>query len=358
MADKKYTNVAVKKLPHSECEITAAIPAEVFDTYRTKAVTELGKDVEVPGFRKGKVPADMLINHIGEGRILEKAGNLALQDIYPTIIVDENLHAIGSPQISITKLAAGNPLEFTAKTALLPEAKLPDYAKIAKKEFAKEEKFEVSDDEVQETLNHIRRQRANIESFEQQKKDGVEKPELPEIKDEDLPELTDEFVATLGDFKTVKDFEAKVRENMLEEKKLRGKEKKRIATVEAIIEKTDMDLPELIVNQELARIQAQLEADVAQTGTKLEDYLKSIKKTIEELREEWKPEAEKRAKLQLILNTIAREQQIEPPKDEVEKEIEHVLEHYPDAERENVKIYVETTKRNELVFQHLEKAAV
>lgn len=357
MAEKKYTDVEVKKLEHSECEITAAIPAEVFDTYREKALKELGADVEVPGFRKDKVPQDMLVQHIGEARILEKAGNLALQDIYPQIIVDEKINAIGSPAINITKLAAGNPLEFTAKTAVLPEAKLPDYMKIAKKEFAKEETFEVTDTELEETLNHIRRQRANIESFEKQKKDGVEKPELPEIKDEDLPELTNDFVATLGDFKTVDEFKTKVRENMLQEKKLKDKEKKRIATVEAIIERTDMDLPELILNQEMNRIQAQLEADIAQTGTKLEDYLKSIKKTIEELREEWKPEAEKRAKLQLILNTIARENTIEPRKDEVEKEIEHVLQHYPDAERENVKIYVETTKRNELVFQHLERAA-
>ena len=357
MTDKKYTDIAIKKLPHSECEVSASVPAAVFDSYRAKALKELGSDVVVPGFRKGKVPEDMLVGHIGEARILEKAGNLALQDIYPQIVLDEKLHAIGSPQISITKLAAGNPMEFTAKTALLPEAKLPDYMKIAKREFAKEEKFEVTDKDLEETLNHIRRQRANIESFEQQKKDGVEKPKLPDVKDEDLPKLTDEFVATLGDFKTVDDFKKKVRENLLEEKKLRDKEKKRIATIEAIIEKTEIDLPELILNQEQNRIQAQMEADVAQTGTKLEDYLKNIGKNLAELREEWKPEAEKRAKLQLILNTIARENTIEPPKDEVEKEIEHVLQHYPDAERENVKVYVETTKRNEMVFQYLERAS-
>lgn len=128
-------------------------------------------------------------------------------------------------------------------------------------------------------------------------------------------------------------------------------------TIEKIIADAKIELPELLVEQEVNRIQMQLESDVVQTGTKLEDYLKNIDKNIEDLRNDWKPEAEKRAKLQLILNKIAAEQSIEPEEDVVKKEIEHVLKHYPQAEEANVRVYVETTKRNEMVFQWLEDSA-
>ncbi|MDP2650009.1 MAG: trigger factor [bacterium] len=355
MPEKRYSDLSVKKLEHSECEIAATIPTEIFASYRTRALKKLGSDIEIPGFRKGHAPEDVIAKHIGEDAILKRAADMALADVYPAIITAEKIDAIGSPHIHVTKLASGNPLEFTAKTAVMPEVNLPDYARIAKAEFSKAPDLEVKDSEVEDVLTHIRRQRAQIESFEKQKAEGIEKPELPEVQGENLPELTDEFVQTLGDFKTVAEFKAKVRENVQEEKRLRDIEKKRVATAEEIIKQTSIDLPAVFVEQEKRRIQSQMEGQAAQAGIKFEDYLRQAGKTIEELRNEWKPEAEKRAKLQLILNKIADEQKIEPQKDEVEREIEHVLEHYPQADRENVRIYVETTKRNEQVFQHLQK---
>lgn len=296
MTQEQYTNVTTTKTGDAQYEITATIPAAVVNEYRAKAIAALGKDIEVPGFRKGHVPEDMLIGHVGESKVMERAGNLALSSIYPKIVVDSNIQAIGSPQIQITKLAKDNPLEFKATTAVMPEVSLPDYVKIAKTIFSKEETFTVEDKEVEETLTHVRRQRAQIDAYEQQKKDGVEQPQMPEVKDEDLPELTDEFVKTLGDFEHVADFTEKVRANILEEKKLRGREKKRVETIEKIIADAKIELPELLVEQEVNRIQMQLESDVVQTGTKLEDYLKNIDKNIEDLRNDWKPEAEKASK--------------------------------------------------------------
>lgn len=359
MITTQYTDVKTKKLDNAEYEISATIPAEVLATFRTKAIDELGKNIAIAGFRKGHVPANMLEEHLGEARIMDRAANMALASVYPSIILSENIDAIGSPQVEIKKLAVGNPLEFTARTAVMPTVTLPNYEKIAQGIFSKEEQFEVTDTELAETLTHVRRQRAQVESYEKQKSEGVEKPEMKNFDDtktEDLPELTDDFVQTLGDFATVADFEAKVKENILEEKKLRGIEKKRIEAVEKIIAESKIELPQLLIEQELNRIQAQMEGEVAQTGTKLEDYLKNVGKTIEELRKDWAPEAGKRAKLQLILNAIAKEKEIAPEEEVVQHEVAHILEHYKDADEENVRIYVETTKRNEMVFKLLEEA--
>ena len=248
-------------------------------------------------------------------------------------------------------------MEFTATTAIMPEIKLADYQKIAKKIFSKEETFEVTDKDLEETLTHVKRQKAQVESYEKQKADGVEKPEMKDMSTEtDLPELTDEFVKTLGDFENVDAFSTKVRENILEEKKLRGTEKKRVETVEKIVADSKIELPNLLIEQETNRIQAQMEAEIAQTGTQIEDYLKNVGKTIEELRVDWKPEAEKRAKLQLILNTISKEEEIEPTDEDIQKEVDHIKGHYPEADVENIQIYVQTTKRNELVFKFFEEA--
>ncbi len=358
MTDTKntqYTDLEVKELKGSEVELCASLPANVLDEAYKKALKRLGEKAKIKGFRPGHVPDDVLLKEFGESYVLETAAQDALSKVYPEIIVNEKIVAIGQPRIQIKKLALGNPLEFTAKTAIMPEIKLPDYVKIAEKTFSAKADLEVSDKDVEEVLQNIRKQKAQIDAFEEQKKEGVEQPEIKKIKDEDLPELTDEFVKTLGDFKDVKEFTAKVRENVGEEKKLKDKEKKRIATVEEIIKQTKLELPAIMIDSELHRMQAQFEGEIAQTGTKTEDYLKQIGKTMEELRESWREEAEKRAKLQLILNEIAKKEDIKPEKEDVEKEVSHVLAHYKDADEMNVRIYVETTKTNELVFQHLEK---
>ncbi len=88
MTNTQYTDLKTKKLDNSEFEISASIPVETIAGYRKKAIKKLGTDVEVPGFRKGHVPEDMLLGHIGESRVMEHAANMALADIYPKIVVD------------------------------------------------------------------------------------------------------------------------------------------------------------------------------------------------------------------------------------------------------------------------------
>src|ERR1035437_805959 len=100
-----YTIKATNKLPHSEVEITVELPAAVLDEYRKKAIVALGKEAELDGFRKGHVPENVLISKIGEGRILEEAAELALQEVTPNILAEEKMNFISQPRVSVTKLA-------------------------------------------------------------------------------------------------------------------------------------------------------------------------------------------------------------------------------------------------------------
>ncbi|MFH1608733.1 MAG: trigger factor family protein, partial [Patescibacteria group bacterium] len=154
----------VKKLPKSEIEIEGELEAEAFELYFDRALNKIGAEIEVDGFRKGKVPQNILLSKIPEIRILEEMAGMAIEEHYPKILESEKLDVISRPEISITKLARKNPLGFKIKTALMPETKLPDYKKIAKDIVSKitdtEKKIEVTEKEVEDTILDIRKSRA------------------------------------------------------------------------------------------------------------------------------------------------------------------------------------------------------
>ncbi|MBL7045166.1 MAG: hypothetical protein ISR98_01020 [Parcubacteria group bacterium] len=344
---KTYTNLEIEKKDNSEVEIKAQIPQEIISKYKESAVKKLGKNIKIDGFREGHVPESVLLGKIGEQVILEEQVQMALADIYPDIIKDEKLAVIGRPEVSITKLAPNNPVEFKIKTALMPEFTLPDYKKIAGKVTITKDAGTVTDKELDEMLEQIKK---GIAGQKKNSPDGKEKDE------EKKPvELTDEFVKTLGDFKDLADFKVKIKENLSKEKQMKAKEKRRAEIIEAIIEETKIEIPAILVESELDKMLAQFKDDVAKMNIKFEEYLEKIKKTEESLRVEWKLDAEKRAKLQLILNKISIAEEIKVPEEDIKKEVDHILEHYKDAKPENVRVYIESVLTNEKVFQLLEE---
>jgi FKBP-type peptidyl-prolyl cis-trans isomerase (trigger factor) len=122
----------IKKLPKSEVEITIEAPREQFEKCYKEAVEELSKTVAVSGFRPGKVPEKILEGTVGAGAILKKAGEKAIEKTYFPFLLARKIEAIGKPEITIIKIARGNPFVYKIKTAVLPEIILPDYKKIAK----------------------------------------------------------------------------------------------------------------------------------------------------------------------------------------------------------------------------------
>ena len=127
------SKINVKKLPKSEVEIEGEIEADVFEAYFNKALKRIGENLEIAGFRKGKIPENVLLAKVPEAQILGEMAEMALSEYYPKILEENKIDAISRPEISITKLARKNPLGFKIKTATMPEMTLPDYKKIAKK---------------------------------------------------------------------------------------------------------------------------------------------------------------------------------------------------------------------------------
>lgn len=352
-AAKTYAKPTVKSLDKSRVEITGSIPTEHFESFRKKALENINEEVTIDGFRKGKVPESMLVAKVGEMMILEEMAELALSHAYPQIIIEEKIDALGRPEIQITKIAKGNPLEYKITTAIVPEIQLGDYKKISKEIAGKKSEIEpVTEKEVDEAILRIRRSRADHSGHDHEK---MTAEEHTKAVDASLPELDDAFVQSLGNFKDIPDFKEKLKKMLLEDKKDKEREKKRIAISDKLIETSTVDVPEILVESELHRIEAQFGDDIARMGVNIEDYLKHAKKSLEDIKKEWQPHAEKKAKLQLLLNKIAQEEKITVDAKEIENEVNHIVEHYKDADRERAAIYAETVLMNEKIFQLLEK---
>ena len=336
----------VKKLEKSQIEMSGEMSAEVFGSFWQKAIAKLSQTVKIDGFRPGRVPEDILIKKIGEGAVLDEAAELALQDAYPKIIFDKKIAAIGRPMITITKIARGNPLGWKVVTAVIPEIKLPDYKKIAKKVFdeALKDEIVVTDKELDDLINEVRRERAD-----------KDKPaELPAMSEVELPPFDNEFVKSLGQFESVADFRTKMRENLKLEKEASRKSALRFKTIESIDKESRMELPEILVENELKRGMREMQARVEEQGLNFEEYLKGIKKSLEDIKKESRGQAEQSVRYNLVLKEIAKRENISIPSEEVTKEAERLVKMYNGANLEAARMYVEDILINSKVLQFLE----
>jgi trigger factor len=185
---------------------------------------------------------------------------------------------------------------------------------------------------------------------------GEEKPARTAEQggDENLPEVNDDFVKSFGPFENVEAFKTKIRENIKMEKELEQKDKRRLAIVEMLIEKTKGEIPEILIEAEVNKILYKLEADVTGMGLKFEDYLKQVGKTEEDLKKEWHADGEKRAKLQVIVHAISEKENLKPAEEEIKKEVENITKMYKDADPVRAQAYIEQMLTNEKVFAFLE----
>lgn len=326
---KPYADAKIKKLPDSQIEITGSISAETFDAQREKALKNINAHIKIDGFRPGNVPEKILLANVGEKTVLEEMAEIALGEAYPAIVLDHKLDPISRPEISITKMAMGNPLEFIIKTTVTPEVTLGDYKAIAAKTPVRPAtENEVTDKEVDEALERIRTAHENesADGHEGHDHSGFETPE----------------------------FKLKIKEALISDKERISREKRRIEMADAISKESAIELPPILIQSELRRIETQFNEDITRMGTNLKDYLDHAKKTIEDLRKEWQPHAEKKVKLQLILNKIAEVEKIVVEAQEIEAEVKHILDHYKDADRERATTYAAGVLSNEKVFQFLE----
>ena len=341
--------VDIKKLDNSEIEITGEIQAGDFESFSQEALKNISKDIKIDGFRPGNIPEKILIDKVGEGAVLEEMANFSLRKFYQKIIEENNIKAIGKPEIVITKIARNNPLGFKIKTAVMPDIILPDYKKIAKETMETPEEIKVEEKEIDNALEYLRKSRATKN----------EKGEMI------LPEIDDNFVKTLGKseegkniFENISDLRKVIHENLMNEKKTKEKEKKRIKILDKIIKEIKTEIPEVLIESEKNKLLNEAKFNIEQMGLEWNKYLEHLKKTEEEILKEMDNDAVKRVKYGLILNEISTKEKINVSQQELETETDKMAEFYKKSghnlDREKIKSYVYGILSNEKIFKFLE----
>ncbi len=360
------TDLKINPAEEGELEITGELAVTEFAPYREKALKTLGQDAKLDGFRPGHIPENVLVEKLGEEKILWEMAQQAISEMYLQIITDNKIMALGRPEITITKLAPGNPLGFKINTAIMPEVKIGDYKAIAKNTVTtqgetsgslEDSPLAVKEEEITNVLEELRKSRSSAEHSHHEHKEGekcdLASPEHSAEAGHEI-ELNDDFAKSLGQFETLDELKAKIKENLALEKANKAKDKRRVGIIEGVIAKSEIKMAKVFIENEKDKMLAEMEGQIGYMGMDFEDYLTHLKKTREELRDSWEKQARERVAFGLILNEIAHLEGITAPEDELKNEVDYLKNQYKDVPEDRLRSYAAGLIVNEKVFEFLE----
>ena len=382
-------SLQVEKLEKNMAKLTIEVGADELDKAIESAYQKQKGKISIPGFRKGKVPRQVVEKMYGKEVFYEDAANILIPDAYEKALDECEEDIVSSPKIDVTQIEAGKPFIFTAEVALKPEVKLGKYKGV------KVEKADVvvTDEEVDEVIEKERENNARnitvedravkdgdmtvidfegfvdgeafdggkgenypltigsgafIPGFEEQLvgseigkevevnvtfpedyhaenlkgKAAVFKCTVKEIKEKELPELDDEFASEVSEFETLTEYKEDVKKNLEEKKMKEAKENKEREAVEAVVDLSEMDIPEAMVETQQRQMVDEFAQRITMQGLSMEQYFQFTGTSYQQMLENVKPQAEKRIQSRLVLEAIAEAEKIEVTDEDFEKEIE------------------------------------
>lgn len=388
-------SLQVEKLEKNMAKLTIEVGADRLDKAIESAYQKQKGKISIPGFRKGKVPRQIVEKMYGKEVFYEDAANMLIQEVYAEALDECEEDIVSSPKIDVTQIEAGKPFIFTAEVALKPEVKLGKYKGV------KVEKADttVTDEEVDEVIEKERESNARniavedravkdgdmtvldfegfvdgvafeggkgenypltigsgafIPGFEEQLigaeigkevevnvtfpedyqaeelkgKAAVFKCTVKEIKEKELPELDDEFASEVSEFETLAEYKEDVKKNLEEKKAKEAKENKEREAVEAVVDLSEMDIPEAMIETQQRQMVDEFAQRITMQGLSMEQYFQFTGTNYQQMIENVKPQAEKRIQSRLVLEAIAAAENIEVSDEEFDKEIETMAEVY------------------------------
>lgn len=147
----------IKDLEKSQKEISVKVPEAEMQKYVDKATEEIAKNIELDGFRKGKVPKEVVKQKIAVEKIYEEAAHIAIEETYLEFLkANTNIIPLGQPKAEVIKMAAGNDFEYKMTISVMPEVKLGDYKKVT----GKKEVKKIEDKQIEDELKGLQKRRA------------------------------------------------------------------------------------------------------------------------------------------------------------------------------------------------------
>ena len=141
---------------------TVVVPAADIESKRSKRLAELSRDLRLPGFRPGKVPANLVRKRYG-GAVTAEVLEQSVNDATRQVLADRGLRSAGQPKVEVTTIDEARDLEFNVEVELLPDITLPDFSDIALTRL----KSEPSAETVDKALSEIAQRQRTLEPVEE-----------------------------------------------------------------------------------------------------------------------------------------------------------------------------------------------
>ena len=384
-------SLQVEKLEHNMAKLTVEVAAEDVEKALQAAYLKQRKQINIPGFRKGKVPRQMIEKMYGPEVFYDEAANNMIPDAYAKAYDESELDIVSQPKIEVVQMEKGKPFIFTAEVATKPEVTLGDYkglkvdkvsTRVTQKEVDEEiEKerernartIEVTDRAVQDkdevTLDFegfvdgvafeggkgedyplTIGSGSFIPGFEEQligaeidKEVEVNVTFPKEYHSEELAGKDATFKCTVHTIKAKElpelddEFASEVSEcetmdaYRAEVKKNIKERKERTGKekkVDQAIENAQMDIPEAMIEFQVRQMADDFARRIQQQGLTVEQYFQFTGMTAEKMMEEMRPQAEKSIKTRLVLEAIVKAENIEVSDERVEEELTKMAEAY------------------------------
>lgn len=158
----------VETLSPTRVKLSVEVAFEELSPYIADAFKKLASQINVPGFRKGKVPAAMVEQRVGRAAVLDEAINSALPEFYGQAAREKELLVIGRPVVDIKEFKDNEKLEFTVEVSIRPEVTLPDFSKIT----VTVDNAEVTDEALNEQIDELRARFGTLHTVERATKNG------------------------------------------------------------------------------------------------------------------------------------------------------------------------------------------
>jgi trigger factor len=386
----------VSKENTGNCQAVLTIEADSAELDRSldEAYHHLVKRVSVPGFRKGKTPRSILVQHIGKGSLLEEALERLIPELYKQALESEGLEPIARPDVEIVQ---AEPPVFKATVSLQPEVRLGDYRSI---KLEPDPVPEITGEEIAAALEQFRERQgawvpverpvqpgdlvtmdvdasvdgkpwlnrqgvvyevdensrlpvpgfaAQLRGIERNQertfsltmpddypvsdmrgKEGAFKVTVSEVKEKQLPELDDTLAQSAG-YADLANMKEKVGVELAAQAEARNRSELKQRALDALVEMSEVNYPPVMEEGEIGAL---LREEAQRLGFReVEDYVKKTGRTAEELTQALQPVARKRLTQGLVLGKLAEAEGIEVSSSEVDNRVIEIADDAQDKEK-------------------------
>ena len=375
----------VETLSPTRVRLAIEVPFVELEPSLKKAYREIAQQINVPGFRRGKIPAQVIDQRVGRGTVLNEAVQEAIPENILAAVREHDVKTLGRPEVDIAEFKDGETLKFTAELDVRPEIIVPDPATVE----VTVDALQIDESEIDEQIKLLRDRFATLKTVERAAQEGdfvqldlaatVNGEEVPggtasnishevgskqllpgldevlvglaadesttfvtqlvagdfagqdadvavtvkTVKEKQLPELDDEFAQMASEFDTIAELRADLRERITKNKQIEQVYAARDKALEELVAAADVPAPEGVVKEEVEHRKQAMVDQLERIGASLEEYLAAEEKTEEQIDAELAEAANQGVKIQLLLDTIADADEVQVSDDEFGHEIVH-----------------------------------